>query len=415
MADGAIRTPALVVGPPRDTGDASSTGRGGPPGLVVVPDAVLAWTDGRVTYAGPSADAPADAGAARVRGAVVPGFVDCHTHLPFVGWRADEFQARLAGRSYRDLQGGGGGGIYRSSRLFNQASDDDVIAFCLPLTAEMLEHGTTAFECKTGYGLSVEAELRQARLARRLGTLVPQTVTVTLLACHAVPPDWSRHDWVEAVCRDLIPAAAADGLADAVDVFVEDIGFTGDDLRSVATVAADLGLPVRCHADQLGPGGTAQIAAAIGAVSADHLNHTDEEGARALAASGTVATVLPVSTLFLRARRPPVAELFRAGARVAVATDFNPGTSPCLSIPEAVAVAYSLYEMPVEAAVRGATAEAARVLGVADRVGSLEPGKRADFVVLDSAEVASIPYRPGHNPVVQTWVSGAPVTSSTPA
>src|SRR5439155_4108471 len=160
-------------------------------------------------------------GVHRTEGAVIPGFVDCHTHLPFFGWRADEFEARLTGRTYRDLQGGGGG-IFRSSRMLNGASDDDVLAFCAPLAEDMLRHGTTAFELKTGYGLSVEAELRQARLARRLGERVPQATSVTLLALHAIPERLSREAWVDEVCRGLIPAAAAEGLADAVDVYVED-------------------------------------------------------------------------------------------------------------------------------------------------------------------------------------------------
>jgi imidazolonepropionase len=396
---GSIDAPLLVIGP-ADGG-----------GLETVRDARLSWSDGRVSYAGSRDEAPDNgAGSTAVVGAVLPGFVDCHTHLPFFGWRADEFQARLAGRTYRDLQGGGGGGIYRSSRLLNQASDDDVLAFCRPLVAEMLSHGTTVFECKTGYGLSVDAELRQARMARRLANEIPQRATVTLLACHAVPEGWSREDWVAAVCRDLIPQAAAEGLADAVDVYVEDIAFTAEDLREVAAVAAAHGLRVRVHADQLGASRAAQVAAEVGAASADHLNHADGEGVRALASSDTTATVLPVSTLFLRAKPPPVADLLAAGARVAVATDFNPGTSPCLSMPEAIAVAGSLYAMPVEVALRGATHEPARVLGFGDDVGALAPGMRADFVVLDSDDVASIPYRPGHNPVVETWIGGIRVS-----
>lgn len=372
-------------------------------------DGALAWRDGIVTYAG-RADAlePPSHNAPRfeVPGAVIPGFVDCHTHLPFFGWRADEFEARLGGRTYRELQGGGGGGIYRSARSLSSASDDEVTAFCRPLLEEMLAHGTTALELKTGYGLSVEAELRQARLARRLAAETAQTVSVTLLACHAVPQGWSRADWVSAVCGRLIPAATEEALADAVDVYVEDIAFSVEDLRRVAAAADGHGLAVRCHADQLGPSGAAQVAAEVGARSADHLNHTDAAGMTALSRSDTVATVLPVSTLFLRSPTPPVADLLAAGARVAIASDFNPGTSPCLSMPEVVSVACSLYGMSVQAAMEAATLNAARALGLDARLGSLEPGKRADFIVLDSDDVASIPYRPGHNPVAQTWIGG---------
>ena len=176
-----------------------------------------------------------------VRGCTIaPGFVDCHTHLPFAGWRADEFEARLSGVSYRELHGEGG--IYRSARMLAEASDDEVLAFCRSLVQEMADHGTTALELKTGYGLSVEAELRQARLARRLAE-APQTCSVTLLACHAVPEGMERADWVRAVCDELIPEAVREGLVDAVDVYVEDIAFSLDDLGEVARCASQVGLP----------------------------------------------------------------------------------------------------------------------------------------------------------------------------
>jgi len=337
----------------------------------------------------------------------VPGFVDCHTHLPFFGWRADEFEARLAGRTYRDLQSGGGGGIFRSARLLAGASDEEVLEFCRPLVAEMLSLGTTAVELKTGYGLSVEGELRQARLATRLAEEAPQGTSVTLLACHAVPPDRTREQWVAEVCARLIPAAAAEGLVDTVDVYIEDIAFSVEDLVRVADAARTHGLRVRSHADQLGPSGAAEASARLGLRSADHLNHVSRAGVAALgSAPGTVAVLLPVSTLVLRAEPPPVAELLAAGAAVAIATDFNPGTSPSLSMPEVMSVAASLYRLSPLAALTAATLNAAWVLGLDDRLGSLEPGKRADFVVLDSEDPAMVPYRPGHDPVVETWIGG---------
>lgn len=378
-------------------------------GLEVVPEAALAWRDGRVTYAG-SADAlPREEreglDARRVDGAVVPGFVDCHTHLPFFGWRADEFEARIAGSTYRD-QHGSGGGIARSARMLAEASDDEVIEFCLPLAWEMLAHGTTAVELKTGYGLSSRAELRQAGLARRLGEAIPQTCSVTLLACHAVPDDRAREDWVEEVCEELIPAASAEGLADAVDVYVEDIAFSVDDLRAVAEAAESNGLALRCHADQLGRSGAAEVTASLGARSADHLNHISEEGVRALGRAETVAVLLPISTLMLGSRPPPVSALMEAGAPLSVATDLNPGTSPSVSMPEAIAVAAGLYRLPPLAGLAAATINPAFVLGLHDRLGSLEAGKRADFLILDSDEPAMVAYRAGHNPVLETWVGG---------
>jgi imidazolonepropionase len=412
MRDGLLFTPALFTGavPSPVRGDALTA-------LEVVHDGALAWRDGSVVYAGPSSGLPEqlrrllEGQARHVPGAVLPGFVDCHTHLPFFGWRADEFEARLAGRTYRDLHGSGGG-IARSARLLAEASDEEVMEFCAPLATEMLAHGTTAVELKTGYGLSVEAELRQARLARRLGSEMAQTATVTLLACHAVPSGVDREAWVDRACRELIPAAASEGLADAVDIYVEDIAFGVDDLRRVAEAAAERGLALRCHADQLGPSGAAEVAVEAGALNADHLNHVSAEGVAALGSGQTVAVLVPVADLFTRERPPPLAELLDAGAAVAVATDFNPGTSPCLSIPEAMSVAASLYRMSPAAALAATTINAAAALGLQDRLGSLEPGKQADFVVLDGLDLELVPYRPGHNPVVETWIGGERLSSA---
>ena len=370
-------------------------------------DAVVAWDDGAIVFAADSSGWDGDIDEERPGCTVIPGFVDCHTHLPFVGWRDDEFEARLRGFSYRDLHGEGG--IPRSARMLAEASDEEVVSFCRPLLDEMLQHGTTALELKTGYGLSVEAELRQARLAHRLTEQAAQTATVTLLACHAVPPGITREDWVEAACTELIPQAAAEGLVDAVDVYVEDIAFAVEDLRRVAEAAAAAGLPLRCHADQLGPSGAAEAAASLGARSADHLNHSGPEAGPALARAGTAAVLLPASTLLLRAEPPPVEALADAGAALAVATDFNPGTSPVLSMPLAVALACSLYGLTPGTALMASTANPAWVLGLHDRLGTLEPGKRADFLVLDGDAFRTVPYRPGHNPVLEVYVAGARV------
>ena len=408
MTEGLVLTPCLVTArgghvPRRG----EEVGR-----LEAIRDGALAWQEGVVAYGGSVADCPKallELPTVQADGAVLPGFVDCHTHLPFYGWRADEFEVRLAGKTYRDLHGGGG--IYRSARLLAEGRDDEVLGFSRTLTEEMLAHGTTALELKTGYGLSVEGELRQARLARSLAKEIPQTVRVTLLCCHAIPSDRSREDWVEEVCEQLIPAAAEEGLADAADVYVEDIAFSVEDLAKVAKVAREHGLAVRCHADQLGASGAAEGAAAAGARSADHLNHISDKGVQALAGSDTVAVLLPVSTLFLRAAPPPVLDLIAAGAAVALATDFNPGTSPCLSMPEVMSVAASLYRLPPLAAIGAATLNAAWVLRLHEELGSLEVGKRADFVVLDSPDAAMVPYRPGHNPIVETWIGGERVFS----
>jgi imidazolonepropionase len=401
---GALVAPRVIT-----AGDAPLPRRGddlGRPG--VIRDGALAWEDGALTYVGPASGLEARAPMRLPDDVtVVPGFVDAHTHLPFFGWRADEFEARLAGRSYRDLHADGG--IPRSARLLAEASDEQVLAFCLPLVREMLDAGTTALEFKTGYGLSVDAELRQARLARRLGELAPQTCTVTLLACHAVPEDMDRPRWVRLACEELIPAASAEGLADAVDIYVEDIAFDLADLEAVATAARLAGLPLRVHADQLGPSGAARRAAQLGARTADHLNHADAEGVRALGSGSTLALLLPASTFLMRGRVPPARELVDAGAPIGIATDFNPGTSPVLSMPEAIAIGCALYGMTPYEALTASTANAAWALGLDDKLGTLEVGKRADFLCLEGDDFRHVPYRPGHDPVLHTFVAGARV------
>jgi len=371
----------------------------------------VAWdADGTITYAGPAEQLPSEPSVGSPdRGCLVPGFVDCHTHLPFVGWRADEFEARLQGATYRDLHGREGG-IFRSSRMLHEASDDEVLDFCRPLLAEMAASGTTALELKTGYGLSVEQELRQARLARRLAEEAPQTCSVTLLACHAVPPDMDREAWVSLACDELIPLTGEERLADQVDIYVEDIAFSLDDLERVAEAAATAGLPLRVHADQLGPTGAAAAAVRIGSRSADHLNHCGPEGVEALGhAPATAAVLLPASTFFLRAGSPPVADLRAAAAPVAIATDFNPGTSPVSSMSLAVALASTLYGMPPLESLTSVTANPAWVLGLDDRLGILRPGLRADVVLLDAPSFAQVAYRPGHDPVAGVWIAGEPV------
>jgi imidazolonepropionase len=366
----------------------------------------VAWEDGTITYAGPADGLPFEPTiGVPDAGLLIPGFVDPHVHLPFIGWRADEFEARLAGTSYRDLHGEEGG-IFRSARMLAGASDDEVLDFSRRLLDEMAAHGTTATELKTGYGLSVEAELRQARLARALAADAPQTCSVTLLACHAVPPGMTSADWTAVAADELIPTAAAERLADQVDLYVEDIAFSLADLERVAASAAAAGLPLRVHADQLGPSGAAEAAAALGARSADHLNHVSGPGISALGSADTAAVLLPASTFVLRAPAPPVGALRAAGAALALGTDLNPGTSPVCSMPEAVAFACALYGLTPLDALTAATANPAWVLGLGDRLGTLEVGKRADLVLLEEATFAHVPYRPGHDPVVATVIGG---------
>ena len=399
MTSGALRTPLLstAVGELPKRGAELATPQ-------AIEDAVISWREGTIEYVG-AASGYEGSEPEQVDGAVVSGFVDCHTHLPFFGWRADEYAARLAGRSYRDLHGEGG--IFRSARLLADASDDEVIDFCVGLAREALSHGTTAMELKTGYGLSVEAELRQARLARTLADRVPQTCTVTLLACHAIPAGVDRSEWLRLACEELIPAAAGEGLADAVDIYVEDIAFSVADLRALSGAASGAGLPIRCHVEQLSNLGGARAAADLGAISVDHLNHLDADAVAHLGKSRSVCVLLPASTFILGSAPPPARALIDAGAPVAIASDFNPGTSPVVSMPEVIAFAVRLYGLSAAESLVAATANAACVLGLERSLGTLEAGKRADLLVLDGP-IDAIPYRPGHNPVKATYIAGVP-------
>ena len=337
---------------------------------------------------------------------VVPGFVDCHTHLPFYGWRADEDAARLSGTSYEDLHGREGG-IFRSARLLAEASDDEVLSFSGALAAEMLASGTTTFETKSGYGLSVEAELRQLRLARALAESVPQTVVTTCLAAHAVPKGRSEGEWAGIAAEELLPQAAAEGLAGACDLYVETIAFALEHAARLNEAARSLGLRMRVHADQLSDGQTAAFAARWGFDTADHLNHASTFAVGDLAQSATVAVLLPGATFTLRqSKKPPARDLLSRGAIVALGSDLNPGTSPVRSMPFVIALACRLYAFRPLEALAAATVNAAHALGLDDRVGRLAPGYRADAVVLDVPSPDHLAYRPDRDPVLAVVCGG---------
>ena len=339
---------------------------------------------------------------------VVPGFVDPHTHLPFFGWRADEDAARLAGLRYETLHRDEGG-IYRSARLLAEATDDEVLAFSAELASAMLRRGTTTFETKSGYGLGIEGELRQLRLARALGERVPQAVVTTCLAAHAVPQGRSAGEWIGEIASDLLPRVAAEGIASACDIYVESIAFQLEHAARLAQVSEELGLRMRMHADQLEDGQSGAFAARWGLASADHLNHTSGDAVGDMARSDTAAVLLPGATFTLRQnKKPPARSLIEEGAIVALGTDLNPGTSPIHSMPFVIALACRVYGLRPREALAAATVNAAYVLGLHDRIGRLAPGCRADAVVLDVPSFDAIPYRPDHDPVLAVVCGGEP-------
>ena len=373
--------------------------------LEVRPGGSVTCADGRVAAVGPASEGT-EAVLDATGCTVIPGLVDCHTHLPFFGWRADEDAARLSGVRYEDIHGRSGG-IFRSAALLAEATDQQVIAFSSRLALQMLRAGTTTFETKSGYGLSVESELRQLRLARELATKVPQQVVSTCLAAHAIPADKDQGEWIGEAANDLLPAAVEADLCSAVDIYVESIAFALEHAARLAETAKELGVAMRVHADQLADNQTGSFAARWAFRSADHLNNLSLDGVDDLAGSNTAAVMLPGATFTLRqSAKPPARALIEVGAIVAVGTDLNPGTSPIASLPLAMALACRLYSMsPLEALV-GATVNAAYVLGLHDSIGRLEPGLRADMVVLDAPSFEHVVYRPDGDHVAAVICGG---------
>lgn len=370
----------------------------------IVEDGVVAARDGLIVFAGPRADLPNGWDARERIGCdgrwITPGLIDCHTHLVHGGDRAAEFEMRLAGASYEEIARAGGG-IVSTVQATRAANADALVAAALPRLDALIAEGVTTVEIKSGYGLDIDTESRQLAAARRLGAERNVDVVTTFLGLHALPPEFreDRIGYVDAVCA-MIPTIAAAGLADAVDGFCEGIAFTPQETARVFKAARTAGLPVKLHADQLSNLQGARLAAEHGALSADHLEHTDEDGAAAMARAGTVAVMLPGAFYFIRETKvPPVALFRRHGVPMAVATDCNPGTSPLTSLLLAMNMAATCFRMTVEECLAGVTREAARALGRLDDIGTLERGKRADLAVWSVERPAELVYRMGFNPL----------------
>lgn len=378
----------------------------GAAGQGVVEKGAVAARDGIIVYAGAEADIPA---AFEQRAEIVdcegrwitPGLIDCHTHLVHAGDRANEFEMRLAGATYEEVARAGGG-IVSSVGALRAAGEDELVAQTLPRLDALIAEGATTVEVKSGYGLDLENEKKSLRAARRLGAERPVTIRTTFLGAHALPPEakGDKDAFIDLITATILPAIAADGLADAVDGFCEGIAFSVEQMARVFEAAKALGLPVKLHADQLSNLHGAELAARYGALSADHLEYTDEAGAAAMAASGSVATILPGAYYFIRETKKPPIELFRRhDVRMAVATDNNPGTSPLTSLLLTMNMAASLFGMTVDECLAGVTREAARALGLLGQTGTLEAGKSADLAIWSIERPAELVYRMGFNPL----------------
>lgn len=386
------------------TGITAATMRGG---YGLIPDAALLIEGDTIVWLGPRTDAP-KAETLDFQGKLLtPGLIDAHTHLVFAGNRAAEFELRLQGASYEEIARQGGG-ILSTVTATRAATEDDLITQSLPRLDAMIAAGTTTVEIKSGYGLTIDDELKMLRAARRLSALRPVTITTTHLAAHAIPPEYKgRPDaYIEEIAIPSLRAAHAEGLIDAVDAFCETIAFTPAQVDRLFTAARALGLRVKLHAEQLSDQGGAQLAARHAALSADHLEHLSPEGVADMARAGTVATILPGAFYTLRdTQPPPIAALRAAGVPMAVATDCNPGSSPMTSLPLAMNMACTLFRMTPEEALLGTTAHAARALGLTDR-GTLALGQRADLALWNLTHPAELSYRIGAEALHKSIIGG---------
>ncbi|WNV07904.1 imidazolonepropionase [Tardiphaga sp. 709] len=380
------------------------------PGLGIVEDGCIAAKDGRIAYAGPASDLPPDADAKTRIDCdgrwITPGLVDCHTHLIYGGNRASEFAMRLEGASYEDISRAGGG-IASSMKATRAASEAQLVASGLKRLDHLLAEGVTTIEIKSGYGLDRDTEIRCLTAARQLGRARDVSVVTSFLGAHAMPPEANgdKGAYIDTVIAEMLPAIAELKLADAVDAFCEGIAFSPEQTARVFAAAKAHGLPVKLHADQLSNLHGAKLAADHGALSADHLEHTDEDGVIALTKAGTVAVVLPGAYYTLRETQAPPIALFRKhGTHLALATDSNPGTSPLTSLLLTMNMGATLFRMTVGECLLGVTREGARALGKLSEVGTLEAGKACDLAIWDIEHPAELVYRVGFNPLhARVW------------
>jgi imidazolonepropionase len=375
-------------------------------------DAALAWEGDEIAWVGRERDLPAPWAQAPTLDAggclVIPGLVDCHTHLGFAGWRAGEFEARLRGADYEETLRAGGG-ILSTVAATRAATESELLGRARGFLDRMIALGVTTVECKSGYGLDPATELRLLRVYRRLARQGRPRIVATFLGAHVVAPEYAhdRAAYLDLLKAHLLPRVARERLAECCDVFVDRSAFTAAEAREILETARALGLARKLHADQLTACGGAELAAEMGALSADHLECVSDQGIRALAESGVVAVSLPLAALYLGCGPMPARQLIDAGAAVAVATDFNPGSAPSYHLPLAMLLACLRHGLRPAEALKGATLFAARALGLERTCGSLEPGKRADFALIEAPDVTHWIHHFRENACRATVIGGA--------
>jgi imidazolonepropionase len=390
---------------------ATCRAEGGQEDIHSIADAALVWDGGTIRWVGPAAELPAEFRVADQIDAggrlVIPGLIDCHTHLAFGGWRAEEFEQRIRGRDYLDIARSGGG-IASTVRQTREATEQQLRDRAARFLAEMLTLGITAVECKSGYGLTLDSELKLLRVYRMLAAEQAVRVVPTLLGAHIVPPEFQGNSggYVDHLVHEMIPAVAGEKLALFCDVFVEESAFSVAEARRILRAGQSAGLASKIHADQLSSSGGGELAGELGAVSADHLEHISDAGMTALRDAGVVAVSLPLASLYLGQTPMPARRLIDTGVAVAVATDFNPGSAPSYHLPLALTLACTLQRMTPAEALKGATIYAARAAGLEALAGSLEPGKAADFAIIDAPGVNQWLYHFRPNACVRTVIAG---------
>jgi len=379
-------------------------------------DAAVAWSGDTIDWVGPASEQPSVVDEDTVYdadgGVVIPGLIDCHTHLAFGGWRADEFAMRLQGRTYLEIAKAGGG-IASTMRKTRAASEDELHDRCQTFLRSIGQLGVTTVEAKSGYGLTVEDEMKQLRVYRRLQSSQPLDIVPTFLGAHTVPPEYEddREGYLDLVRDEMIPRVARENLAEFCDAFVEESAFSVEEARRLFDTARAHGLRPKLHADQLTDTGGAALAASVNAASADHLECVSDDGINALAESETVAVSLPLATLYLDEFPLPARTLLDAGVPVAVATDFNPGSAPSYHLPLAMMLSCTLQRMTPSEALAGATRCAAAALDRANTIGSLAPGMRADFAVIDAPSLNHWLYHFRPNAATMTFAGGTPIST----
>ncbi|WP_145483002.1 imidazolonepropionase [Yersinia aldovae] len=363
----------------------------------LIPQGAMAVTGGKIVWIGPYAELPPITTSHEVvykGGLITPGLIDCHTHLVFGGDRSAEFEQRLNGVSYAEIAANGGG-IISTVRATRAASEQQLLEQALFRLRSLLAEGVTCIEIKSGYGLSLESEIKMLRVARKLGEILPITIKTTCLAAHALPPEFTGRpdDYIDYVCSTIIPQVAVEGLADAVDAFCEHLAFSPTQVERVFLAAQKAGLPIKLHAEQLSSLNGGTLAAKFGALSADHLEYATESDVKAMSQAGTVAVLLPGAYYLLRETQCPPVEMFRRyGVPMALASDANPGTSPALSLRLMLNMACTLFRMTPEEALAGVTCHAAQALGVQQSQGTLETGKLANWVHWPLSRPAELAY-----------------------